>query len=360
MSEIYYIYPRFHQVSFTRIAKEHIKHLNQKMKVYEIDEEVLDGILWLQPRNILLHPILYTTIGDNPKIFEQRQKRLKGLLKVKGRLGGFETADSDKISPIAVETLRHFDLIFLPSTFAKETFMKSGVKQPMYVIPHGINETLMCNQKEITNPIIKKIQKIKERDGATLVLHFLMHSDYRKGSDLVYKAMKHLQTFYPDLYLVVKHSRKTEEIKSCFKELKLLEIKGWLSDDELRQLYDVCDICIVPSRGGGFELNALEAIARGLPTIVPKAGCFMDYIEYAIPVSISDNPTVFPDNPIHIGKGWEINLEEFIRTIEYVYIHLNEYKEKAKDASLHVKEKYNWKTICENLYQILKEYKFCD
>jgi glycosyltransferase involved in cell wall biosynthesis len=360
MNPIYYIYPRFSQVSFSKISREHIKHLSKKIKIYEIDEEILDGLMWIDQRTILLHPILYSTIGDNPNMFKQRQERLKRLLKVKGKLGGFETSDSDKISEIAVETLNQFDLIFLPSNWAKEVFQKCGVKSPIEVIPHGLNETFISNDKSITDETVKRIQRIKERDGAILVLFFMMHSNYRKGADLVYEAMKDIQLVYPNIYLVIKHSSNKQQIEDKFKKLKLIEVSGWMEENQLRQLYDVCDMLLCPSRGGGFELNALEGIARGLPTLVPEAGCFMDYIEYAIPLTVRNHPKVFPDNPIHIGNGWETSAEDLFQTIEKVYFNLSYYKEKAKEYSQHVKEKYNWQIICEKLYKVLKEYNFCD
>jgi len=359
MYEIYYVYPKYKNMSFSIIAKSHIEQLRSHVKIQEIDEDVLDNLLWLKPRNILLHPILYTTIGDKADLFEERQKRLSKLLRVKGVLGGFETSDSDRIGRVAVESLNKLDLVFLPSQFAIDVFKKSGVKIPLHLLPHGLSETMLSPNRDITHEKIKQIKDMKEKNSAIVVLFFMLHSEYRKGADLVLEAMRFLQQKRRDLYLVVKGGSHDSTYSSKFKMLRFIEVSGWLSQDVLRQLYDVSDILVVPSRGGGFELNALEGLARGLPTLVPNAGCFKDYIEYCVPLSIEKNPKLFPDNPIHVGRGWETTVDELAFKIDLVADCLEQYREKSKEQVKEITEKYNWKDIGSKLYEILKMYGFC-
>ncbi|GAI45429.1 unnamed protein product, partial [marine sediment metagenome] len=68
---------------------------------------------------------------------------------------------------------------------------------------------------------------------------------------------------------------------------------------------DSCDIIFVLSRGGGFELNALEGLARGLVVITSDWGAIREYAEpYALIVK-STGKKVKPltENPIHQGYG---------------------------------------------------------
>ena len=176
MNDIFYIYPKYKNMSFSNIAKAHIQRLKHKVKIQEIDEDVLGHLMWIKPRNILLHPILYVTIGDKAGQFDARQKRLRNLLKVKGKLGGFETADSDKISKVAIESLNKLDVAFLPSKWAIEVFKKSGAKLPLRHLPHGVSEDMSTPDKKITNEDIIKIQKLKKKKDAVLILYFMLHS----------------------------------------------------------------------------------------------------------------------------------------------------------------------------------------
>ena len=359
MAEIFYVYPRYKSVSFSLIGKQHIKYLSDKVKVQEIDEEALDNIQWLRRRNILLHPILYNVIGDKIRQFEVRSKRLQRLLRVKNKLGGFETADSNKISKVAVDALNQTDLVMVPSTFAQMSFKVSGVKAPIEVVPHGLNDAMLVDDG-ITDPQILKIKKIKDEHDAKLILFFLIHSEFRKGADIALEALRFIQMKYPNVYLVLKSQGEGGKMLEEFRKLRTIEVTSWLKDDVLRQLYDVCDVLIVPSRGGGFELNALEGVARGLPTIVPNAGCFTDYINFCIPVNVSDRPRVFTDNPIHIGTGWEVSVDDLAYTLSNVLEELDYFKEIAKTNATIARDRYNWRNICEKLYEILKKYGFCD
>jgi len=360
MDEIYYVYPKYRNMSFSIIAREHIARLGKKVKIQEIDEEVLDNLQWLRTRNILLHPILYVTIGDRANLFEERQKRLVRLLKVKGKLGGFETADSDKVSSIAIEQLNKVDVAFLPSNWAIKVFQSSGANIPLIHIPHGVSDIMTNPDKTLTNESILKIKEIKDKNNAILVLFFLMHSEYRKGADLVYEAMEFMQQKNKDLVLVLKRGGGNTVLMQKFKKLRVIEIPTWMPDIVLRQLYDACDMLLCPSRGGGFELNALEGLARGLPTLVPNAGCFQDYVDYAVPLPITGTPQVFPDNPIHQGVGWETNPDYLADTIDTVASNLEAWKEKAAVASEEVRKIYSWGPICEKLHASLVEHHFCN
>jgi glycosyltransferase involved in cell wall biosynthesis len=218
----------------------------------------------------------------------------------------------------------------------------------------------MVKDNGVTSPEILKIKKIKEDNNAKLILYFLIHSEYRKGADIALEALQFIQKKHPNAYLVLKSQGGQSQILDMFRKLKTIEVKSWLKPDVLRQLYDVCDVLIVPSRGGGFELNALEGVARGLPTIVPKAGCFMDYINFCIPVNVTDRPKIFADNPIHIGSGWEVSVDDLAYTLSNVLDDLDYFKQIAKTNAVIARDRYNWKNICEKLYEILMKYGFCD
>jgi len=359
MPEIYYVHPGLATMSFSKISKAHIHELRGKVKIQEMEEKALDNLQWLDKRNILLHPILYTTIGDKPELFQIKQKRLYRLLSVKRVLGGFETADSDRMSEVAIDTINKLDVVFLPSRFAVDTFRKSGAKVPLELLSHGLSAVMLTTSKEITSPQIKNLLNLKVANNATFCLYFCQHSDYRKGADIVFEAFRILHSMFKDLYLV-KKGQANDQYIAKLRTLRTIEIPAWFSEEELRQLYDICDMLIVPSRGGGFELNALEGIARGLPTIVPDAGCFRDYIHHCVPLPIVRRPRVFPDHTIHVGKGWEISSDDLARTIASVKTYPDKFKAKAEAAGTKVRDTYSWNVIGQKLYELLRTYGFCE
>jgi len=358
MNELYYVYPMYKKGSFHFISKEHIRYLKSNVKIQEIDESVLDNLMWIDGKSILLHPIGYFLLGDKEDMFKQRLKRLEKLLLVKDILGGFDTADSDKISSEFVNVLNKLDLVIVPSGWAKHCYLRSGVKTAVEVLPHGLSDALLDKTRQITHNAIKQLLQLKQKHDAKLVLFFLIHSGWRKGADLVARALYRIQKQHKNVFLVVKRAEGLDPYLNMLKNLRMIEIAGWLSNDELRQLYDACDVCVCPSRGGGFELNALEAIARGLPTLVPHGMCFLDYLEYTIPVKLERRVRVLPYNPIHVGRGFEVNINDFTDKLFNVVENLEHYKMMARKFSEHIRKQYAWFNVCERLYKILQQYNF--
>jgi len=360
LNELYYVYPMSMEVSFKFIGRHHIAHLKNRVKVQEIDHDVLDNIMWVPGKRVLLHPILYTTIGDRVQMFPRRIKRLEKLTKVSDLLGGFETCDTDEISEISVKVLDHFEPIFVPSNFARSVFIKCGVENPVEVLPHGLPDPFLEDSSKITSPNIKPLLDLKQRHGAVLILYHLFHSGYRKGADLVYKAMERIQHEYHNAFLVVKRLSNLDPYLGLLRKLKMVEVAGFLQDWEYVQLYDLCDILLIPSRGGGFEHNALEGIARGLPTVATGEGCFKDYIEYVIPVKVARKVEVLPGNPIHVGKGFEVDVEDLHHKLSHTIDNLPKIKRRFEQNARIIKRKYSWSRICEKLWDRLIRYGFVE
>lgn len=351
---LYYVHPFKPEQSFTIIAKHHIAYLSRIVKVNEVPEEALDHLYWASPKNILVHPILLLTIGDRADLFQERQRRLKNLLKFRNHIGGFEPCDTNMLSKPAVEVLNQMDLVITPSAWGYEAMKNSGVTTHVEVLPHGVsNEFLKPPTKEV-HPSLAYLKQLKQKHKAILVLYFLQHSGFRKGADVVAKAMKKVQDKMPNVFLVVKRGSIIDPYLGILKLLKTVEIAGHLPENMLVQLIDLCDMVIVPSRGGGFELNAIEGLARGKPTLVPNGGCFKDYIKYAVPIKVNGYTKIFKDNPIHVGQGINPSWEDLARKITHVARNLQAYKERAVKNALEVRRQYSWEAVCNRLIGILK------
>ena len=193
-----------------------------------------------------------------------------------------------------------------------------------------------------------------KQEGNILVLYFLMHSNHRKGADLVKNVMKRLQNKFENVYLIVKSKNAV-----CFSDIRSINITSWMDNNDLRLLYDTCDICLSPSRGGGFELNALEAISRGIPTLVTNGCCFTELIDYFIPININKKMIrPLPGNPIHIGTGCEVDINDFEKKLTDVINRLDYWKKQFRKNSNEIKEKYSWRNTVDMLNDYLVQYGF--
>jgi glycosyltransferase involved in cell wall biosynthesis len=361
-NKIWYVYPIYKKISFNVISSNHIKHLKgnsrdikkQNIEIQEIDWSELTTVSFDNDTGVLLHPILYPF--GSPSQFGQYARSFSRLLDSKCKIGGFDVSDSDKVSKFSVEILNKLDLIMVPSNWSRNAYINSGVKSSVEVLPHGIpDEFLDDNIVNTFNSDIINLRKRKE-NGDILILYFMLHSPYRKGADLVTEVMKRIQNKFKNVYLVVKSpgvlARECPGINGT-------GLRDWMSTNDIKTLYDSCDICICPSRGGGFELNALEAVSRGLPTLVPNGGCFLDYIDYLAPIDLNNKVIkLFTGNQIHTGNGFEIDIDDFERKLVDVISNLEEYKIQFRKNAIDVRNKLSWRSTIKILEEYLEKYEF--
>jgi len=363
MEYLYYLYPMGKKVSFTFISKQHIRYLKEifgdKVRIVEGDVENFDPTSWGIDRKIIIHPLFYPFFEGVSKDAKSKISKLIQCVSKGHKIIAFDTADSDKMSSKAVELANVVDAIIVPSQFAKKSFENSGVKVPIHVIPHGIPDEFITENREITHPDLQKLQELKEKRNFIFVHFNISHSGFRKGADLFAKAMHIVQSMNPNVIVLAKRLEGLDPYLPMLRKLRCIEVAGYLDMDTYRQLYDLTDIMVLATRGGGFEHNGLEALARGVPTIVPNAGCFLDYIEYAIPVNVTENkPIVLPDNPIHVGRGWEIDVQQLANTILMVASNLDKYKKQARRNMKQIWKKYSWRKIAWDIAKIFEEYGF--
>lgn len=363
-----YIYSLYSNDSFHIVASNHIKYLknwhqteNERVEIEEVDWSQLPNINWSEKRSVLLHPFLYPFASSES--FAQNARNFARLLTMKSKIGGFDVADSSRISSLAVDLINKIDLMIVPSNFSKDAYINSGVTIPVEVLPHGISDNFLIDDRtNIDNISTDNINLIglkrAKKYGNILILYFAVHSEYRKGADIVAEVMRRIQKKYPNVLLVAKSGHDTKRI---FNNVNHIGIAGWLDDKELKILYDLCDICISPSRGGGFELNALEAVSRGVPTLVTNGGCFSDLINYFIPIRISSKIVQpLPGNTVHIGYGYEVDINDLEEKVIDTISRLEYWENHFKKNSIEIREKYSWRNVSKILDGHLKNYGFIE
>jgi glycosyltransferase involved in cell wall biosynthesis len=69
-----------------------------------------------------------------------------------------------------------------------------------------------------------------------------------------------------------------------------ITLTGYLSDDELKQLYECADVFVFPSLYEGFGLPPLEAMASGVPVVCARTSCMPENLGDAALWYEVDNP----------------------------------------------------------------------
>ena len=344
---IWYTYPMWHRVSFTLIAEKHIEQLQKRYRVERIDELAFPHIMPMSRPVVFLHPFFY--------MMTRSSRFLARKLHLYRAIIGVDVADSDHISNLAVSMTDYATAMVVPSSFARQAYVRSGVRVPVYVVPHGLDME-WYEKPPSPEQYYSDLLSLKRRRGYRYLLYFLWHSDYRKGADLVIEIYKRLLRERRDVKLILKTANQDGRTAQILRSLGAIHVYGWLTEEQKMALYDTADIYILATRGGGFEMNGLEAIARGLPTIAARGGSWEDYLPDFLLVDSRPTPYVLKDNPIHDGRGVEMIVEKAVDKIHDILENLDDYRARVREHVAKIKHIYNWDNVGRMLSEIAEKY----
>jgi len=345
---LWYVYPTHHAVSFTLVAKEHIKQLRKKFTVHEVEELTFLDIQPYSSPFVMIHPLIYVCSRDYTKFAWRRTQYRKVI--------GVEVADSDRLSDEAIGYTNLCDAIIVPSTWSRDAYVRSGCVAPVHVVPHGLKECFLRPKRDPIKPEFNFLKKLKEDKGYIYALYFLWHSGRRKGAHLVYRIINEVQKARENVVLVLKASSLSVDASFAFDKEKTVLITGWLDDEELVDLYDLCDIYLLFSLGGGFELNGLEALSRGEIVLGAEEGSWRDYLPDEFTLPVARRVKVFENNPFHIGMGPEIDIQKAIDKILNIVDNIDKWKERASKVSAEIRKKWTWDNAGEKLINVVEQY----
>lgn len=243
-----------------------------------------------------------------------------------------------------LDCLKDIDLLLTPSNFCKEVFEKNGATLPIKVLPLGVD-----------NEIYHYIERPKRDKFTFLMLGTLT---IRKNPGYVLSAFIDLFKNRDDVQLILKTQDGTiGHITMPYKNIKIIDERT--SIENMMGYYKKADCFVFPSRGEGFGLPPLEAMATGLSTIVSANTGMLEFIDdrYCYPLrNMTETPAShFPKNWGDVGNWFDPDYQELKDKMKYVFEHQDEAREKGKKASEWVKNEWSYKNTAQKLVKIIKD-----
>lgn len=208
----------------------------------------------------------------------------------------FSMWETDTLPAEFVHWLGQYDQILVPCKHNVELFSRYA-----------------DNVTEVTLGVDRKVWSPRERpDGE--VFRFAAGGSLwrRKGLDIVAEAFNRLKLHNAELHIkAAPHARDTPT-KPLGRNIYLH--RNWMTLDETVNWFHQADCYIAPSRGEGFGLMPLQAIAAGIPTILSLTtgqNEFASLATYQIPCGKSPSDTV--------GMWDEPNLNEVMDAMSDAY-----------------------------------------
>ena len=184
-----------------------------------------------------------------------------------------------------VRPLNQTDAVCVPSLQNKRALLSSGIKVPIFIVPHGVNARFFKPEK-------KKLPSKKGNRKFTFISIFGFQ--HRKNPEALLKAYWQEFSAADHVRLIIKTNGYApyenqrwikKRIQAYKARLNLRKstapvqiIARHLNAKSLRNIYAKGHAFVLPTRGEGVGLPFLEAMASGVPVIATGWGGHMDFL----------------------------------------------------------------------------------
>jgi glycosyltransferase involved in cell wall biosynthesis len=240
--------------------------------------------------------------------------------------------------------LKLADGVIVPSRWCAQTFSEAGVNP--VVIPLSYNNKLF-------QPVRRKPKEV------FTFLHYEAF-DTRKGwDDLVEAWFRSLHTQEFGAKLILKTIKKYNEIPEEINQFSNVEvICGQLPHHAIFDLLAEVDCFVYVSRGEGFSLPPLEAMATGLPVIISAGHSHLDYYDEDYMYGVSMDKRIKANHPFideYCGYQERVNYDKLAGILNHVYFNQTEARKKGRKAAKYV-TRYSYAQLAHDLKKYLNRW----
>jgi len=162
----------------------------------------------------------------------------------------------------------------------------------------------------------------------------------RKCIDEMIEAVKIVSKKFKNVkLLIVGKGEEKENLQNKIEELGLQDnviFTGFISDDDLRDLYATADIFLLTSKYEGFGIANCEALSSGTPVITYDTTAASDYIKDGITGFITNH-----------------DVKEFASKINYLLARPDKLKSFSKESRKLIEEGFTWERYAKEHDKIL-------
>jgi glycosyltransferase involved in cell wall biosynthesis len=173
--------------------------------------------------------------------------------------------------PPLQKALHHADRILSISNYTRDRLIKEQNLNPAKI------SLLPCTFNASRFQIRPKPQHLLNRYRLTteqpiiLSVGRLDSTQPYKGYDKILRALPEIRRQIPNVhYILVGQGSDRPRIEQLIAQLNLqncVTLAGFVPDNEIGDYYNLCDVFAMPSKGEGFGIVYLEALACGKPTL---------------------------------------------------------------------------------------------
>lgn len=233
------------------------------------------------------------------------------------------------------EYLHNFDMVIVPSQQNLELFGQYHDNVQLALLGVDADEWFYVPRQEPTS----EFRFMCAGSGA------------RKGVDLTVKAFQKVFKTWPKdgptPTLILKNPKGED-----YHGDRIQMVAGHLTDEDEQALYASVHCYVQPSRGEGFGLQPLQAMAQGIPTILTDAHGHAGFAHLGYGLGWRPESSayfIYGD----AGDWWEPSFDDLCEQMEYVYSNWDRAEDKGYAAAQEVARRFTWRNVADRYVELL-------
>lgn len=263
---------------------------------------------------------------------------------------GFTMLEVDRLPAAWVEQANQMDEIWTPTDWGRDMFLASGVQPPISVIPMGIDTTIMRPGPARTC--------LTDR---TIFLS-LFEWGPRKGWDILLRAYRAAFRPTDPVLLLLKVDCREPAVNPVAELARLLPASAppvgliynqTLTTARLAELYQGIDCFVLPTRGEGWGMPIVEAMACAVPSIATDWSGQTAFLraEDGYPLPIRGLAETSQAGPYYQGARWaEPDEAALIELLRHVAANPAERRHKGAIAA-QAAQQWSWERAVDRIYR---------
>jgi GT2 family glycosyltransferase len=277
-------------------------------------------------------------------------KRNRGRYKI-----GFTMLEVDGFPKEWVEQASRMDEVWVPSEFNRRGFQDCGLARPVHVMPLGVDEHYF-------HPGIAAYPN----PAGEFIFLALFEWGERKEPSLLLRAFNAEFSASEPVRLLCKVMNKDVgvRVKEEIRRLRLRAAGGKVSylfnlefpHYQLGALYRSADAFVSASRGEGWNMPLMEAMACGLPAIATDWGASQEFFHSGIgyPLRVRRLVPARAKCPYYDGFRWaEPDAEHLRQLLRQIYEQRDEARARGQVAAREMAARWTWKAAAQRIVERL-------
>ncbi len=257
---------------------------------------------------------------------------------------GYTMLEVDGFPADWVRQANRMDEVWVPSEFNREGFRRCGLRRPVHVVPLGVDA-------DYFHPAVRACRNPR---GEFVFLSSFEWGE-RKEPWLLLKAFNEVFSAREPVRLLCKVMNRDGSLSlgEEIRRLRLKETGGRISylfnldfpHYQLGSLYASADCFVAVSRGEGWNMPLMEAMACGLPAIATDWGGHRAFVHpgNAYPLRLRGTVPAVAKCPYYVGFSWADPDPEHLRhLLREVYENRDEARRRGAAAAREMAARWTW------------------